>query len=249
MLEKHILKSLPSHARITYGLHLFKALTKQHHKELKPLLQQNLSPDSVIIDVGAHAGQFTKLFSRLCPKGKVYAIEPAGYTRSILKKVVSLHGLKNVSIIHEGFSDQQAVRTLHIPIKSSGSLGYGLSHLGDNASQNNTPTYKEDVTLKPLDQFIDEEKIQRVDMIKADIEGWEMRMLAGAKETIARFKPVLMLEVNRRFLDRAGDTPEDIWAFLKEHGYKIEQLVFENNGTVTTAPAPNPVEGDIICTQ
>ncbi len=87
-----VLSQLSLHGKITYYVaHLFKALTKQHHQEYIPLLKSVISDDSIIIDVGAHAGQFTKLFSTIVPNGRVYAFEPGSYTSSILNKVILLH--------------------------------------------------------------------------------------------------------------------------------------------------------------
>jgi len=239
-------KNLPLRAKLTYGVHLLKALTRNHHKEMIPLLEPLLDKEAVIIDVGAHAGQFSKLFSKLRIMGKVYAFEPATYARSILETVVWAHMLNNVRILPWGLSDKPAKRTLHIPLKASGSLGFGLSHLGDDKEIDNRPTYEEDIELILLDEFVNEQNIDRVDLIKSDIEGWEMRMLAGAENTIDKFRPVIILEVNADFLGRAGDTPETMWEFLKKYDYEIQELLFED-GKVSTRPAPEPCHGDILC--
>ncbi len=243
MIDSAILKKLPARAKLTYGAHLFKALIRQHHLEFMPLLAPYVPQDAVIIDVGAHAGQFTKLFARMAPRGHVFAFEPAGYARSIVSIVSKLHGLKNVTITSLGLSDAAGKQTLSIPLKSSGSLGYGLSHLG--ADESNRPTYNEDISLVTLDDYVRENGIQRIALIKADIEGWEMRLLKGAQQSIARFKPAIVLEIDRKFLARAQNTPEEIWAFFAKHDYKIEKILADG----TTAPAPDPIErGDIICT-
>ena len=237
-----MIRKLPARAKLTYGAHLFKALARQHHREFIPLLAPHVAEDAVIIDVGAHAGQFTKLFARMAPRGHVFAFEPAGYARSIVSIVTRLQGLGNVTISPLGLSDAPGRQTLSIPLKSSGSLGYGLSHLG--AGNDGRQTYQEDVTLVTLDDFVSRNSIQKMALIKADIEGWEMRLLKGAEQSIARFRPAVVLEVDRQFLARAQNTPEEIWDFFKRHGYDIRKI--ESDGTTT--PAPNPLErGDIIC--
>src|SRR5579862_5528537 len=87
--------------RITPGFfaHLFKAAFKQHHRELLPLLRPLISFDAVVLDVGAHAGQYAKLFSRLAPHGRVYAIEPQSYARRILRAAIAVNRLKNVTVL------------------------------------------------------------------------------------------------------------------------------------------------------
>lgn len=235
-------QKLSPRARLTYGAHLFKALVRQHHRELIPLLRPHLPQNGVVIDVGAHAGQFTKLFARMAPQGHVYAFEPASYARSIVTTVTRLHGLKNVSIIPSGLSDAPGHQTLSIPLKSSGSLGYGLSHLG-NDGDDNRPTWRETINLVTLDDFVKANGIRSMHLIKADIEGWEMRFLKGGAESISRFRPSVLLEINARFLARAQNTPAEVWGFFRERGYRILQL---KNAQLQDAPAPLEL-GDILC--
>lgn len=231
--------------RMTYIAHLGKALTKTRFKPLIPLIAQHVKEDSVIIDVGANAGYFTKIFASLAPQGRVYSFEPGGYARSILTKVISIRGLKNVTMIPMGLSDTPATNTLHMPVKVKGNLGFGLSHLGDDKTVDPRETLTEDIQLTTLDAFVAQHAIKRVDLIKIDIEGWELRALKGAEKTIAAHKPVLMLEMVDRFLSRAGDSSRAMWDFLKGHGYDIYRYD-DTNGRTDFLEAPVD-EGDILC--
>jgi len=226
--------------RLTYGAHLFKALTRQHHLELKPMLEKHIPKNGVVIDVGAHAGQFTKLFSKLVPQGRVYAFEPGKYQLSILRKVLAVHGIQNVTVIPEGLSDAESKAVLQTPIKKSGSIGFGLSSLGNLAADRKTNS--EAVTIGVLDKFIEENNITRVDFIKADIEGWELRMLMGAKKTLEKFKPALMLESCDKFLVRAGDTRAAMFQFLEGLGYEI--FAHDDDGGLST---PSEEKSNILC--
>jgi len=226
--------------KLTYGAHLFKALTRQHHQALSPLLEKHVPKNGIVIDVGAHAGQFTKLFSKLAPQGHVYAFEPGKYQLSILRKVVSLHGLRNVTIIPEGLSDVESKAVLQTPIKKSGSVGFGLSSLGAFAGDRQTNS--ETVTIGVLDQFVAANNISRVDLIKADIEGWELRMLMGAKKTLETFHPALMLESCDKFLVRAGDTRAGMIEFLTGLGYDV--FTHDDEGNLTP---PSVEHSNIFC--
>ena len=96
-----------------------------------------------------------------------------------------------------GLGSEAETKTLHIPIKSSGSLGYGLSHIGEGQkgeTADKRPTYAEKVTITTLDAFCEEKNIKRLDLIKADIEGWELHMLQGAQKTLSTLRPVMILE-------------------------------------------------------
>ena len=241
-----VIKQLSMHGKLTYLAHLFKALTRHHHLEYLPILNECLKSDSIIIDVGAHAGQFTKLFSALVPEGHVYAFEPGGYASSILMKVIHLHRLKNVTHINKGLGKQYKKEILNIPVKQSGSLGFGLSHIGNNKQDVRT-TISETIEIIMLDTFAENENLEKINFIKADIEGWEMQLLLGAKSIIQKWHPILTLEVNRRFMERAEDTPEQLWKFLSDNGYEIFRLFNDENNNLQIAPAPKPFDGNIIC--
>ena len=165
-----VITQLSVHGKLTYLAHLFKALTRQHHQEYLPILNEFLKSDSIIIDVGAHAGQFTKLFSALVPEGHVYAFEPGGYASSILTKVIRLYRLKNVTHINKGLGNQYKKENLNIPLKQSGSLGFGLSHIGNNKQDVRT-TVSEIIEIITLDSFAEDERLEKINFIKADIEG------------------------------------------------------------------------------
>ena len=241
-----VTSQLSLHGKLTYLAHLFKAITRKHHLEYLPVLKSSLSDDSIIIDVGAHSGQFTKLFSTIVPDGRVYAFEPGSYASSILKKVIDVHRLKNVTHVNKGLGEHYNKELLNIPVKKSGSLGFGLSHLG-NDKQDVRTTLSETIEIITLDSFAEHERLEKINFIKADIEGWEMQLLLGAKSIIQKWHPILTLEVNRFFLSRAENTPEQLWKFLSDNGYEVFRLFCDENKTLKTTLAPEPFDGNIIC--
>ncbi len=220
--------------RLSYLAHLGKAVLRQHHRELLPLLRRLVPEDGVVFDVGGHAGQFAKLFAGLTPHGRVYCFEPGGYALSILTRVVRLRRLRNVTVVPLGLSDTAGGAVLHMPVKASGSYGFGLSHLG--AGDAARRQRHEDIGLTTIDAFCDREDPGRLDLIKADIEGWELRMLAGGARAIARFRPVILLEVSAAHLARAGDSVEDLWRFLEDLGYRPTPLAAAATGRAILAP-------------
>lgn len=229
---------------LTYAAHLVKALMRQRFLELRPLLKQHIPADAVVIDVGAHAGEFTKIFSALAPQGQVYSFEPGSYARSILSRVVRMRGLQNVSIEPVGLGDKISSDTLRLPLKSSGSIGFGLSHLGDDKTVDARETVEEKVDLVTLDDFVARKNLSRIDFIKIDVEGWELRALEGGRKTIEKFHPVLMLEMVDKFLGRAGDSSRKLWDFLKSEGYDVYR--YDETGRTDFLEAPVE-QGDIIC--
>src|SRR5262245_16953576 len=188
--------------------HLFKAATQQHHQPLVSTIARLVPPDAVVFDVGAHAGQFTKLFARAAAEGRVYAVEPGSYARAILRTVVWLHRLGNVMVLPMALGAASGLTTLTMPVKGSGSLGFGLAHLGAPEDRWQAAA-RELVALTTLDAIVAALELDRIDFIKADIEGWELRLLSGGAATLRRFRPCLMLELAEEHLARAGDRLED----------------------------------------
>src|SRR5215469_924020 len=203
----------------SFVAHLWKAATQQHHRALAPAIARMVPANAVVFDVGAHAGQYTKLFARAAVDGRVYAFEPGSYARAILRTVVWLHGLSNVAVLPIGLGAEAGLETLSVPVKGSGSFGFGLSHLGKPEPRWNAIA-QELIPLATVDEVVRALALDRLDFVKADIEGWELRLLHGAKASLERFRPRLLLELAGAALARAGDRLEDACAFLTAFGYR-----------------------------
>jgi len=207
------------HPSGSFLAHLFKAATQQHHRALAPTIARLVPAAAVVFDVGAHAGQYTKLFARAASRGRVYAFEPGSYARSILRTVVWLHGLSNVVVVPIALGSEARVDTLTIPLKLRGSFGFGLSHLGKPSERWQAVT-QEIVAVATIDGVAERLGLDRLDFIKADIEGWELQLLRGAERALERFRPRLLLELSGRALARAGDRLDDAFNFLAARGYR-----------------------------
>lgn len=230
----------PYRGRITAGFfaHLFKAVLKRHHRDMAPLLAPLISDDAVVFDVGAHAGQYTKLFARLARRGLVYAIEPQSYARRILRAAIHFNRVRNVEILSLALGAARGTATLTIPVKRSGSYGFGLAHLGPDTHDGSAET--ETVEVTTLDALVAKLGLTRLDFIKADIEGWEQAMIDGGRATLARFKPAMLLELDESRLRRAGGSVAALWRTLTELGYRAYA------GEPGGAALDRPREGDIL---
>ena len=82
--------------------------------------------------------------------------------------------------------------------------------------------------------------VTRLDLIKADIEGWEMQMLKGAENTLKQFRPALMLEMVDHHLARAGDSRDALWTFLTERGYRPHRVA------AGRPPIAASADGDVL---
>ncbi len=211
----------------SFAAHLFKAATQQHHRDLFPLFTRFVPASAVVFDVGAHAGQYTKLFARAASSGHVYAFEPGSYARAILRAAVALRRLDNVTVVPMALGAACGVDTLSVPVKQRGSFGFGLSHLG-RPQERWHRVAQELVALTTIDAVADALRLDRLDFVKADVEGWELALLRGGEKTLRRFRPVLVLELLNNQLARAGHNVGDAFALLRGLGYTAFGLTPDN---------------------
>ncbi len=197
--------------------HVLKAGFQRHHQELQPFFAPYIPQDAVVMDIGAHAGQFARLFADMAPQGRVWSFEPSAYARSVMTAAARIRRIDNVTLVPMGLSDAPGELVLHTPVKQAGGLGFGVAHLGqDDGSR---PTVDQVVELTTLDSFVADKGLDRIDFIKADIEGWELHALRGAERSLERFRPPLFLEVNDAHLARAGASAQGLFDWLAERGY------------------------------
>jgi len=237
---------LPWQARASYLAHALKAVARQHHTELKPVLSRYIPRDAVVADVGGHSGQFAKLFAGMAPAGRIYTFEPGAYPRSILDVAIRMRRLNNVTLVPKGLGDKPSTLELSTPVKVRGSLRFGLAHMGSSRAgtgdRAGESLQSESVEVTTLDRFVADVGLTRLDFLKADIEGWEQRMLEGGKATIGKFRPVILIELVDTHLVRAGNTLDSAWELLNDWGYTPNRWT----GGTKLEPLSDLWEGDSI---
>jgi FkbM family methyltransferase len=181
-------------------------------------LDRILGPGMVLIDVGANFGLYTLFASRkVGNRGTVVAIEPSSREFQRLKANVEANALSNVRLLQVAVSDRRGQAKLTVATEEKS----GHNTLGAFGYDSVVPEDKVSVRTERLDDLVQEEGLQRVDVVKMDIEGAELFALRGAAEILARFQPVLLLELSDRTLAQQGCTSEQVWEFLSERRYRI----------------------------
>ena len=227
--------------------HIFKAMFKQHHKELREPFEKFLGKDAVIFDVGAHSGQLSKLFSKIAPDGTIYCVEPGTYARTILRVALWWNKCRNCLVLPFALDNTSRLTTLSLPEKRPNVFGFGLTHLSNDFSDHDG-RYKlvRDVCATfTLDEVVTTLGFERLDFIKADIEGFELNMLQGAQQTIDSLSPVIYLEINDDYLIRAGTSKEKVWDFMTDRNY-IPYFLDDKSHEFVDLDASTPRGGDIL---
>jgi FkbM family methyltransferase len=180
------------------------------------------------VDVGAGYGLYTvAMAAAVGPRGTVHAIEPQPDPNRVIDAVVRLCGARERVIRHElALSDRTGMSELSVPVRR-GRAVHGRAfvtrdavHAGPNAVDFRTARYQP-VRLLTLDELAVGQDLTRLDMLKADVEGAELQVLAGGACTIDRFQPTVQLEIEQRHLEKFGSTVQDVTGFLVDRGYTM----------------------------
>ena len=100
------------------------------------------------------------------------------------------------------------------------------------------------VPLTTLDSVVEERGLLRLDVIKIDVEGFEVPVLAGAARSIGRFRPLIYGEFNNRLMPRRGYSFLDAWALVEPLDYAC--YAFGQGGELTEIVEPEPERGNVV---
>ena len=146
---------------------------------------------AVVIDAGASIGLYTRFLSALVgPQGRVYAVEPVPETFDVLASNVRRLGLENVQPLNYALSDVDATLEMEVPLWPEG--GENLYEARAAAPGSGSGLRRMTVPSQRLDTLLPDRPIA---FIKCDVEGHELRCLAGAAETLRTWRPAWLLEV------------------------------------------------------
>ena len=182
------------------------------------LLQQILRSGMVFVDVGANWGYFTLAAAHLVGRaGRVLSIEVDPRACRALKDNVARNGLDHVSVLEMAASDAPGMLKMQEYESAANDSGnFGLARSTTVVEHG----HRFDVAARPLDDVLDEAGIDRVDLLKMDIEGGEGRALTGLRGALASRRVArLLLELHPHHLRDQGSSTERVIAELRGYGY------------------------------
>jgi FkbM family methyltransferase len=171
----------------------------------------------VFYDVGANYGYYCLKFASNA--SQIYAFEPVSRTHDVLVKNIQRNNLTNITAYKLGLSDQKSSREIYL---------YGTSTMNSlflRSTSWNPSVHplvgQEVIDLVTLDDLIQDERLNPPDLMKIDVEGGELYVLKGARKTIKKYQPVLLIEyVEAQFKD-AGYSNSDLLRELMINNYAI----------------------------
>ena len=162
----------------------------RYQTEFSHFVRRTLARDAVAVDGGAHIGVLTVLLASLCPDGRVYAFEPGPASRAHLLDNITANKLDNVVVEDAALYD------------ADGEIVFAFDETYPAGSH--VDAQGPSVRSVRLDTWARARGIERLDLLKLDVEGSEPAALDGARETIRRFRPVAIVECNPVALRRFG---------------------------------------------
>ena len=169
---------------------------------------------SLAVDAGANIGWYSVKMATAMAGGRVIAYEPVRETAAVLKANVALNGLSDrITVISQGLADCPGHSEIFLP-RDTGHVGASLRELHPGEMSR-----KLTVGLTTLDESLPDNAAAPLDLLKCDVEGAELMVLQGGAAVIARDRPVLFLELLRKWSAAFGYHPNEVIAWTKALGY------------------------------
>jgi len=194
-----------------------------YEQTITAVVAQLLLPGQVFIDIGANFGYFT-LFAarRVQPRGRVFAFEPDPTNLRLLHANIALNKLPNVVVEETAVAASEGECEFFPTVKAQWSRGKASTVAPDIGAP---PADTMTVRTVSLDEYCDVNAVERVDVVKMDIEGGEALAIEGMGEGIRRkrYRRVL-LELHSAALRRLGVAPEDLLRRFLDNGYRCFRI-------------------------
>ncbi len=187
-------------------------LTKnlEYDRLTKEIIQKIVKPDSVCVDVGCHKGEILDLFIEKS-KQKHYAFEPIPDMNKALKDKYG----DSINLFNCALSNEKGETSFNY-VKNAPAYS-GIKKRAYKVA--NPDIEKIPISLEKMDDIINSN--DKIDVIKIDVEGAELNVLKGAKNTILSNEPIIIFECGLGASEYYETTPNDVFTFFKEVGMKI----------------------------
>lgn len=205
-------------------------------------LDRHLEPGMTMIDVGANEGLFALLAAgKVGATGTVWAFEPSPRERGVLEAALATQPHLRVRVFPVALGNRNGTALLklaeptHAGQNTLGAFGYPIGSSGDHP-----------VSMRRLDDLVEENRLDRVDMIKVDVEGAESLVLEGAQKTLNRFRPQLLMEVLDKALRSLGSSTTRLLNQLGAQDYRILGFSTDSGLPKILAPGETVPDGQNI---
>lgn len=205
-------------------------------------LDKLLEPGMTFIDIGANEGLFS-LFAarRVGVTGRVVSVEPSSRERRQLERNLRRNRSNSVTVVPHAVAEKAGTARLQIAAKLHG----GHNTLGSFSYDDVSAVDTEDVPVETLDALAQRLRLERIDTIKIDVEGAELKVLRGGIGILKTCRPVLLIEANERALAGQGASTAAMTRLLEDLGYEI-RVFSERTGEVERLVPGSALSANIV---
>lgn len=197
-------------------------LTGAYEPSETDFVRANLREGDTFLDVGANIGWFTTLAAQIVgPSGVVHAFEPRDETRGLLARSIIDNAIHDIVELHDAIVSDQPGQSRLVWLE-------GGNNPGGTRVMSATETFADGMTTQSARAIaIDDLNVDgRLSLIKMDIEGAEGLALKGARQTLARHRPIILTELYDPALQFvSGMALSDFGSLIRDLGYEVRRLV------------------------
>ncbi len=202
-------------------------LTRRYDPALLRFVLSRLGDDTTLVDVGAHIGLTTVPVALARRRTRILALEPHPQNFRRLRDHVALNGCRNVEVERMAAGAEPGVAVL-----SSEGEGSDYHRVIGPADHGYGPTPADgtvEVEMTSIDELADRRGIERIDLLKLDVEGHEARVFDGAERMLSAGRiGAAICELNDELLAAGGSSSADLERRLR--GYGMERIVIPRVG-------------------
>lgn len=194
---------------------------------LTHIIDSMLVTGMTFIDIGANCGTYSIYGAgRVGREGRVIAIEAAPAISHLLQETVAMNGAEHwCEILHCAAGAEPGTLVLHTFAARQGGNTI-LPEIADAAREALGETVvKVEIPCRTLDDIVAERDLNRIDLIKIDVEGFEREVLLGGRASLLRYRPKLIIEWHNAFFDKRPGSAQVLYDLLTtELRYSLHRI-------------------------
>ena len=196
--------------------------------------EQRLTEGGTVLDVGANIGLYTLLAGTIVgAAGHVHAFEPETRNAARLRENIALNDLANVVVVESAVFSRSGTVSLNVfdeRFNAWHSLGRPSLPDPSDPRRSVTAIQVREVPAVTLDEYCSQHHIERVELLKLDVEGAEVDALLGAASLLAATEiRAVLFEVSLPQIEALGHPPSAPFDVLQEHGYRCFELATDGS--------------------
>lgn len=217
-------KSITYDLDLREGIDLSIYLFSVFEPDVVSYYEKAIDPDSVVVDIGANIGAHTLQLAELCGDGgKVVAVEPTAWAFAKLLRNMELNPeLKERIVAVQAFLGPKSAGDIPQSICSSWPMDVAENSV--DARSEGRACSTQGASAMSLDQLVEMLDLQRLDLVKLDVDGHELDVLGGSHATLSRFRPRFIIELAPYVFSDRERSIMRILSLMKDNGYRKARI-------------------------